>query len=67
MSNHSIPMIEARGTYREVGNQIGAQCKPQIQSMLVYLRENVPAGFTWEQMLQHSQAYLAPSRLVYPQ
>jgi len=67
MTNNSIPMIEARGTYREVGTQIGTQGKAQIQSMLTYLRKNVPAGFTWEQMLQHSQAYLVPSRVAYPQ
>lgn len=67
MTNNPIPMIGARGTYREVGKQIGAQGKTQIQSMLTYLRENVPAGFTWAQMLGHSQDYLAPSRLVYPQ
>jgi isopenicillin-N N-acyltransferase-like protein len=61
-------MIEARGgTYREVGKQIGAQVKPQIQSMLAYLREHVPAGFTWAQMRSHSQEYLAPSRAIYPQ
>src|SRR5258707_7115287 len=67
MTNNSIPVIEARGTYREVGKQIGEQGKAQIQSMLVYLRENIPAGFTWEQMLKHSEDYLAPSRIVYPQ
>lgn len=67
MTNTQIPMIEARGTYREVGRQIGMQGKPQIQSMLAYLRENVPAGFSWEQMLIHSKDYLAPSRAVYPQ
>jgi len=60
-------MIEARGTHKEVGKQIGAQGKAQIQSMLTYLRENVPTGFTWEQMLNHSQDYLVPSRAVYPQ
>jgi isopenicillin-N N-acyltransferase-like protein len=61
-------VIEARGgTYREVGKQIGAQAKPQILNMLAYLRENVPAGFSWDQMLDHSKAYLAPSRVVYPQ
>lgn len=68
MTNNYIPMIEARGgTYREVGKQIGAQVKPQIQSMLAYLREHAPTGFTWAQMLSHSQDYLAPSRVIYPQ
>ena len=28
MSNHPISVIKARGTYREVGRQIGEQCKP---------------------------------------
>lgn len=67
MTNNQISMIEARGTYKEVGRQIGEQCKPQIQSMLAYLRENVPAGFNWEQMLSHSQEFLLPSRAIYPQ
>jgi hypothetical protein len=67
MTNNSIPLVEARGTYREVGRQIGTQCKPQIQSMLAHLRKHVPAGFSWEQMLNHSKEYLAPSRTIYPQ
>jgi isopenicillin-N N-acyltransferase-like protein len=68
MTNNPIPMIEARGgTYREVGKQIGEQARHQIHSMLAYLRENVPAGFSWEQMLKHSHEFLTPSRAVYPQ
>ena len=68
MTNNQIPMIEARGeTYREVGKQIGRQAQLQIHSMLAYLRDNVPAGFSWEQMLAHSKDYLTPSRKVYPQ
>ncbi len=59
MTNNQISMIEARGTYKEVGMQIGAQCKAQIQSMLAHLRENVPIGFSWEQVLKHSQDFLA--------
>lgn len=67
MINNPIPIIEARGTHHEVGWQIGKQCKSQIQSMLAYLRKNIPDGLTWEQMLEHSKLYLAPSRTVYPQ
>jgi isopenicillin-N N-acyltransferase-like protein len=59
-------MIEARGTYREVGKQIGVQGKAQIQSMLIYLREHTPAGFTWEQIQNRSRDFLAPSREIYP-
>jgi isopenicillin-N N-acyltransferase like protein len=67
MSNHPIPMIEARGTYHEVGRQIGVQAKEQIESMLAHLRESIPAGFTWDHMLDHSKKFLTPSREVYPQ
>ena len=67
MANHPVPMIKARGTYHEVGIQIGKQCRPQIQSTLAYLRENVPGGFNWEQMLNHSKDYLTASRAIYPQ
>lgn len=67
MTNNPIPMIEARGTYREVGIQIGTQGKTQIRSMLAYLRENIPAGFSWEQVLTRSQDFLTPSRAIYPQ
>src|SRR5258706_2922298 len=67
MTNYSIPIIEAHGTHREVGKRIGKQGKAQIQSMLVYLRENIPAGFTWEQIQNRSNDFLVPSRVVYPQ
>jgi isopenicillin-N N-acyltransferase-like protein len=60
-------MIEARGTHREVGLQIGEQCQPQIQAMLVQLRESLPAWTTWEAMLDQSNLYLAHSQVVYPQ
>jgi isopenicillin-N N-acyltransferase-like protein len=64
---NSIPVIEAGGTHREVGLQIGEQCQPQIQAMLAQLREGLPAQATWEAMLDQSSLYLAHSRAVYPQ
>jgi isopenicillin-N N-acyltransferase-like protein len=67
MTNNPIPMIEARGTYREVGRQIGEQCKAQIQGMLPYLRKDLPVGVAWDAMLDQSKVYLAHSRAVYPQ
>ena len=66
MSNHPIPVIEARGTHYEVGRQIGAKCKSQIEGLLSYVREDLPSGVTWEAMLAQSKLYLAHSRAIYP-
>ncbi|MFZ5915439.1 MAG: C45 family autoproteolytic acyltransferase/hydrolase [Chloroflexota bacterium] len=62
-----IPMIQARGTHHEVGCQIGAQIRPQVQSMLAHMRQDLPPDVTWQQMLDKSQLCLEPSRVVYPQ
>ena len=67
MLNTPLPLIEARGTYREVGHQIGSQCKERIQTMLAGLRDELPPGVTWEAMLNQSRVYVAHSRAVYPQ
>lgn len=62
-----LPLIEARGTHREVGRQIGEQCKERIQTIFAGLRNELPPGVTWEDMLNQSRVYLAHSRAVYPQ
>jgi isopenicillin-N N-acyltransferase-like protein len=67
MANHEIPLIEARGTHREVGRQIGRQCKPKIEGMLALLRESAPAHKTWDALLIESKLFLAHSRAAYPQ
>ena len=67
MSKDSLPIVEARGTHREVGLQIGTQCKDRIQNMFAGLRDDPPRGATWDAMLEQSRAYLEPSRKVYPQ
>jgi isopenicillin-N N-acyltransferase-like protein len=67
MPNIPIPIIEARGTHREVGRQIGEQCRERIQSMFAGLRDELPPGVTWKAMLDRSGVYLAHSRAVYPQ
>ena len=66
-TNYSIPVIEARGSHREVGHQIGKACRPQIRRMLASLRDDLPAGIAWSDMLYQSSLYLAHSRAVYPQ
>ena len=65
--NKQIPIVEARGTHREVGQQIGQACQAGIRSTLAGLRDDLPAGVTWEQMLQKSARYLEFSRQAYPQ
>lgn len=62
-----IPMIEARGSHREVGLQIGQQCQMQIQETLANLRNDLPVDVTWEAMLQQSKLYLGFSAEIYPQ
>jgi isopenicillin-N N-acyltransferase-like protein len=67
MNTNKIPIIEACGNHRQVGQQIGGACKPQIREMLAHLREGLPSGITWEDMCYQSHMYLASSRVVYPQ
>lgn len=67
MSNHPIPIIEARGTYREVGRQIGGQCKSHIAKMMSQLRESLPPGKTWDMLVNESRIYQTHGRAVYPQ
>jgi len=67
MSNHPLPIIEARGTHREVGTQIGRQCKEGLQSIFASLYDELPKGATKQAMLEQSKLYLEHSRVVYPQ
>jgi isopenicillin-N N-acyltransferase-like protein len=60
-----IPLVQARGTHHEVGLQVGQACQAGIQKTLGGLREELPEGVTWEQMLQQSARYLEFSRQVY--
>lgn len=67
MTTPLIPMIEARGTHRQVGRQLGEQMRPSIQALVEALPADLPAGVSWSQMLAQSDLYLAHSRAVYPQ
>ena len=64
---NAIPMIEARGSHREVGQQIGRQCQTQIQKTLADLRKELPLGVSWDVMLNQSRLYLEHSVEIYPQ
>jgi len=69
MASEPIPVIQVRGSHRDVGRQIGDACKPTLQryrQMALELREHLPPGVTWAQMVEMGQVYLAHSRNVYP-
>jgi len=63
----NIPLIEARGTHRDVGLQIGQACQVGIQSTLAGLRDDLPKGISWDRMRVQSGRYLEFSREIYPQ
>jgi len=67
MAAESIPLIEVRGTYREVGQQIGEKMRPRLQRILSRLRSSLPPGVEWKDMLLKGRLCLAHSRAVYPQ
>jgi isopenicillin-N N-acyltransferase like protein len=66
MSTEAIPLIEVQGSYREVGRQIGTHFQEQIGTSLGKMREGLPAGVSWEDMLYQAGLYLAYSREIYP-
>jgi isopenicillin-N N-acyltransferase-like protein len=67
MATDPIPVIEASGTHRQVGQQIGERLRPQLQQALAHLHKGLPAGITRQDVLRQAQLYLAHSRVVYPQ
>jgi isopenicillin-N N-acyltransferase-like protein len=67
MASDPIPAIEVSGTHRQVGQQVGETMKPQVQHMMAHMRESLPPGVTWEDMLEKSRLCLVPSRTIYPQ
>jgi isopenicillin-N N-acyltransferase-like protein len=67
MSAHPIPVIQVKGTHRQVGQQIGARMQSQLRRIVGRAREGLPAGVSREKMVQESQLYLTYSRAAYPQ
>jgi len=62
-----FPVLEARGTHRQVGQQLGEQMKPRLQRAVEQMREDLPTGVTWEDMLYQGRLCLVHSRAAYPQ
>ena len=67
MASMGIPVIEARGNHRKVGQVIGEECSDQINTMITNLRNDIPDGVKWEDMLNQSERYFEYSRRIYPQ
>jgi len=63
----SIETVEASGTHYEVGVSIGTQCREKVIRSLAKLRQHLPLGKTYDQMLEASQPYLAATQNAYPQ
>ena len=66
VSKKSIPLIEARGNHLTVGRQIGEAAREQIARVLARQRAYLPAGVTWDGLLERSRLYLAYSRPNFP-
>jgi isopenicillin-N N-acyltransferase-like protein len=66
MPAYPIPVIQVKGTYRQVGQQVGEQMKPQLQRILARQRESLPPGVPWKDMLLKGWLCLAHSRAAYP-
>lgn len=67
MAVDPIPVVKISGTHREVGERIGDIMGATLQRMVPRLRDNLPRGVNWADMLQQGQLYLEHSRSVYPQ
>lgn len=66
MTNSPIPLLSVRGAHREVGRQMGEAMRPYIQHRLERLREELPPGIPWEEVLHQSRLCQTYSRAVYP-
>jgi len=66
MAIDPIPVIQVSGPHRQVGQQIGDQMRPQLQQMMAKMRETLPPGSTWQEMLEQGRLCLTYTRAVYP-
>ena len=62
--------VRARGTYREIGRQIGEAARPQIEASLAFYREQFAAmsgGLSFADAQREAEVYLRHARLWLPQ
>jgi len=63
----TIQLVEARGTHRQVGQQVGEACRELIRESLKEFETDLPPGITWGDIHYQGALYEAASREVYPQ
>jgi len=66
---HQLPVIEASGTHREVGQQIGEAARDLVAQGLAAYEQRFPvlAGFSFAEAVEKAQAYLRPAEDYVPQ
>lgn len=67
--SHHPPVIDASGTHREVGRQIGEAARELVANGLAAYEERFPllAGFNFAEAVERSRAYLRPAEDYVPQ
>jgi len=67
--NRELPYIEAKGTYREVGRQIGEAERELVLRELDYYGEQFGAlaGFSFAEAVERARLYLGPAEQAVPQ
>jgi isopenicillin-N N-acyltransferase-like protein len=66
MAADPIPVIQVTGTHRQVGQQIGEEMRLTLERMLLRMRDGLPPGVEWRDMLLKGRLSLAHSRAAYP-
>jgi isopenicillin-N N-acyltransferase-like protein len=66
--SHTPPVIEATGTHREVGRQIGEAARDLVARGLAAYEERFPvlAGFSFAEAIERARAYLRPAEDYVP-
>lgn len=65
----ALPCIEAKGTHREVGRQIGEAERDLVRAELASCEEQFPmlAGISFEECVERASAFLGPAEEFLPQ
>jgi hypothetical protein len=67
MNETEIPLIRAKGTHREVGQQIGSAQKIKLRETIKRLKTDLSPGITWNEMVRQGRLCLAHTQEAYPQ
>jgi isopenicillin-N N-acyltransferase-like protein len=67
VSANEIPLLQFRGSHRQVGQQIGESMRQTIQRMVQELPREGRQGRTWQQHLDMGLVFQSASRSAYPQ